>query len=123
MELTPATAGGYVALAFDRMLAVADRLGDDQVNLRPLGAHTNSVAALVTHCCGVCEFWLGHVGLGRETTRDREAEFTSSATVAELHAMAEATRRRVASDLGALEAGGGAGSPHAATLRLYVPCS
>ena len=114
MELTPATASGYVGLAFDQMLAVADRLGDDRANARPLGSQTNSVAALVAHCCGVCEFWLGHVGLGRESTRDRDAEFSHTATVQELHAMVAETRQRLDADLVALEAGGGATSAHAA---------
>jgi hypothetical protein len=117
VELTPAIAGGYVGLAFDQMLAVADRLGDVRVSQRPLGPQTNSVAALVTHCCGVCEFWLGHVGVGRESTRDRDAEFSHTATVPELHAMVAAARRQLDADLVALEAGGGAASAHGASRR------
>jgi uncharacterized damage-inducible protein DinB len=105
VELTPATASGYARLAFDRMLAVADRLGDERVNVRPIGPDTNSVAALVVHCCGVSEFWLGHVGLGRESHREREAEFSSTATVAELHTLVEATQHQVDVDLVAIEAG------------------
>ena len=66
------TATAYVHLAFDGMLAVADRLGDDRVNERPISDHTNAVGALIVHCCGVAEFWLGHVGLGRDSHRDRE---------------------------------------------------
>jgi len=105
VELTPATASGYVRLAFDRMLAVADRLGDDRVNVRPIGADTNSVAALVVHCCGVSEFWLGHVGLGRESHRERATEFSSTATVAELHALVDVAVRQLDADLLALDAG------------------
>jgi hypothetical protein len=87
------------------MLAVADRLGDERVNVRPIGPDTNAVAALVVHCCGVCEFWLGHVGLGRESHRERAAEFSSTATVAELHALVSSTQRQVDADLLALDAG------------------
>jgi len=105
VELTPATASGYVRRAFDEMLAVADRLGDERVNERPLGPDTNAVSALVIHCCGVAEFWLGHVGLGRESHRERVAEFSSTATLAELRAMADATCQQVEADLVALEAG------------------
>ena len=101
----PATASRYVRLAFDQMLAVADRLGDDRVNERPIARHTNAVAALIVHCCGVAEFWLGHVGLGRESQRDRDAEFSRTATLAELHAMVAAAREQVDADLAALEAG------------------
>jgi uncharacterized damage-inducible protein DinB len=105
VELTPATASGYVRLAFDQMLAVADRLGDDAVNVRPIGPDTNAVAALVVHCCGVAEFWLGHVGLGRASHRDRPAEFSTTATVAELHARVEAAQRQIDADLVAIDAG------------------
>ena len=111
VELTPATASGYVRLAFDQMLAVADRLGDQRVNVRPIGPDTNSVAALVIHGCGVSEFWLGHVGLGRESRRDRDSEFSSTATLAELHSRVGSSLRQVDADLAALDAG--AESPYA----------
>ena len=65
VNLDPATAERYLRHAFARMLGVADRLGDERVNVRPHGDGTNAVAALVVHCCGVAEFWLGHVALGR----------------------------------------------------------
>jgi hypothetical protein len=105
VELTPAVATGYIRLALDQMVAVAARLGDDRANLRPLGAGTNAVAALVVHCCGVCEFWLGHVGVGRPSDRDRDSEFSTTASVAELRALVDATTRQVARDLEDLEAG------------------
>lgn len=105
VELSPSTASGYVRLAFDRMLAVADRLGDERVNERPIGPDTNAVAGVIVHCCGVSEFWLGHVGVGRDSDRDREAEFTRTATVAELHDLVAATVRQVDNDLVAIDAG------------------
>ena len=105
-------------MAFERMLAVAERLGDDKVNQQPLGPATNSVAGLVVHCCGVCEMWLGHIGVGRATTRDRDAEFTTTATLAELRAMVEATCRQVDADLEAIDAG--TDSQHA-DGRVFLP--
>ena len=87
MELQRRTAELYIRHAFGQMLDVADRLGDERVNDRPLGSDTNAVAALVVHSCAVTEFWIGHVALGRPTDRDRESEFSSTATVAELHAL------------------------------------
>ena len=83
--------------AFGQMLDVADRLGDDRVNDRPLGADTNAVAALVI------QFWIGHVALGRPTTRDRESEFSSTATVAELHTLVASTLAQVSEDLTAID--------------------
>lgn len=105
MELTPATCRAYAGFAFAQMMAVAERLGDDLVNERPPGPDTNAVAAIVIHCCGVAEFWWGHVGVGRESQREREQEFSRTATVDELHALVDATQRQLDVDLDALEAG------------------
>jgi uncharacterized damage-inducible protein DinB len=105
MELERGTAELYMRHAFAQMLDVADRLGDTRVNDRPLGADTNAVAALVVHCCAVTEFWIGHVALGRPTSRDRESEFSTSATVADLHAMVESTLGQVVEDLADIDAG------------------
>ena len=116
VELSPRTATGYARLAFDQMLAVADRLGDERVNERPIAAHVNSVASLVIHCCGVSEFWLGHVGAGRASHRDRAAEFTASATVAELHERVAACLAQIEADVVAIDSG--AARPSAEGLQL-----
>jgi uncharacterized damage-inducible protein DinB len=105
MELERGTAELYMRHAFGQMVAVAERLGDERVNDRPNGPDTNAVAALVVHCCAVTEFWIGHVGLGRPTSRDRESEFSTTATVAELHAIVDATLAQVAEDLLAIDEG------------------
>jgi uncharacterized damage-inducible protein DinB len=105
MELAAATAETYLGLALRQMDDLVDRMGDDRVNERPPGPVTNSVAALVVHCHGVCEFWLGHVGLGRASTRDRDAEFTATATVHELHGLLEAMRAQLVADVRRLDAG------------------
>jgi uncharacterized damage-inducible protein DinB len=107
VNLDPTTAERYLRHAFGQMLAVAERLGDDLVNRRPHGEHSNAVAALVVHCCGVTEFWLGHVALGRPSRRDRTAEFSTEATVAELHDLVERTLATASSDIARLEAGKG----------------
>jgi uncharacterized damage-inducible protein DinB len=105
MEMKPATALAYIRDAFTKMLAVVDRLGDDKVNVEPHGPGTNSAAALVVHCCGVTRWWLGAVGLGQTVERNRDAEFEATATVAELHALVEATVAHAESDVEALDAG------------------
>lgn len=107
MDLTTTTALTYLRHAFDQLLAVADRLGEPAINTRPLGPDTNAVAALIVHCCGVTEFWLGHVALGEPSQRDRHAEFARTATLAELHALVEGTVDRAAHLLARLEAGEG----------------
>ena len=119
VELTADTALRYMRHAYDQLLTVADRLGDDRVNQRPLGPHTNAVGALIFHCCGVAEFWLGHTGLGRPSTRDRDSEFSRTATVAELHAAVEASLHQIELDLAAIQAGRTA-SEHAGA-RQHLP--
>jgi hypothetical protein len=105
MELERRTAELYLRHAFGQMLGVADRLGDGRVNDRPVGPDTNAVAALIVHCCAVTEFWVGHVALGRPTSRNREAEFSTTATVSELHGMVDATLAQAAEDLTAIDEG------------------
>jgi uncharacterized damage-inducible protein DinB len=105
VELGRGTAELYMRHAYAQMLEVADRLGDQRVNDRPIGTGTNAVAALVVHCCGVTEFWIGHVALGRPTRRDRDSEFTITATVAELHDLVDRTLAQLSEDLAAIAAG------------------
>lgn len=118
MNLEPATVDRYVRLAFDQMLHVARRLGDDRVNIRPHGPTTNAVAGLIMHCCGVSEFWLGHVGLGRPSDRERDSEFSKLTTIAELEATVEATTRQIEADLAAI--GPGAHSEFAERRQFLV---
>lgn len=61
-----------------------DDLGDDLVNTRPAGVDASSAFGLTTHILGVCEWWIGHILLGRPSERDRNGEFTATGTVAEL---------------------------------------
>jgi hypothetical protein len=105
MDLDASTAHAYLVGAFDQMLAVAAHLGDDRVNVRPPGPDTNTVAALIVHCCGVTGFWLGHVALGRPSDRDRDAELRATATVAELHERVAATLGQAEADLAAIDRG------------------
>lgn len=107
MEWGPATAEVYLRRAFAQMLQVADRMGDDTVNRRPFGPTTNPVAGLIVHCCGVADFWLGHVALGRPSDRDRDEELSRLATVAELHVLVDATVAQAIPDVGRLESGEG----------------
>ena len=105
MEMATSTATAYVRHAFAQMLDVVDRLGEDKVNVKPHGPGTNSAAVLVVHCCGVTGWWLGTVGLGRASDRDRDAEFSTVARVAELHELVAATVAQAASDLEEIDAG------------------
>ena len=105
MELAAATAVAYVQVALTQMADVVERMGDGLVNERPPGPDTNSAAALVVHSCGVGEFWLGHVGMGRPSERDRDDEFRATATVAELLDLLATAGEQIAADVHALDAG------------------
>jgi uncharacterized damage-inducible protein DinB len=104
VDLGAGTVETYVRHAIAQMHDVVDRLDDETVNRAPF-PRTNSVAALVVHCCGVGEFWLGHVGLGRASDRDRDSEFVATATRAELHARLDAAAGGIVGDVEALERG------------------
>jgi hypothetical protein len=75
IPLSAETLATYVNHAFAAMNRVLDRVDDDTVNVTPDPWGTNSIAGLVTHCCELAPSWFATPGLGRETTRDRDAEF------------------------------------------------
>jgi hypothetical protein len=84
VELTAESIEVYVRHAFAGMAGVLDRLDDEGVNQRPGDWGTNSVAGLVVHCCELAPSWFEMPGLGRDSDRDRDAEFEARATIAEL---------------------------------------
>jgi len=66
------------------MLAIVEELGDDMANAVPDLPGANSPYALVFHCCGMAEWWVGHAILGRDVPRDRDAEFIATGSIDEL---------------------------------------
>jgi uncharacterized damage-inducible protein DinB len=84
VELSAESTCVYLRHAFAGMDRVLDRLDDERVNQKPEGWGTNSVAGLIVHCCELAPSWFEMPGLGRDSDRDREAEFAATATVSEL---------------------------------------
>ena len=93
--LDPDTTLLYLNHAFTGMERVLDRVDDETVNARPERWGTNSIAGLVVHCCELAPSWFEMPGLGRASDRDREAEFASEATVAELRQRIEHARSKL----------------------------
>ena len=94
MELSAESTCVYLRHAFAGMDRVLDRLDDDLVNQKPDGWGTNSVAGLIVHCCELTPSWFEMPGLGRDSDRDRDAEFAATATVSELRKrIVDATER------------------------------
>lgn len=106
----------YVEHALGQLLGVAERVGP-RLHDRPAGERTNSVGALVLHCTEVCEFWLGHLVLGRPSARDRDAEFVATPSLKELRDRVARSTEQVARDLRAVAAGEGG---HPSELRVFA---
>ncbi len=96
MDLNADTILHYLRHAFGGMEGVLERVDDDTVNARPADWGTNSIAGLVVHCCELTPSWFMTPGLGRESERDRDAEFEATATVEELQARISQTVDRLA---------------------------
>ncbi|MBI3687730.1 MAG: DUF664 domain-containing protein [Actinobacteria bacterium] len=74
----------FVARALRGMLAIAEELGDQGVNLRVPVPGANTATGLITHSAAVVDYWVGALLARRDVVRDRDAEFARRATVAEL---------------------------------------
>jgi uncharacterized protein (DUF952 family)/uncharacterized damage-inducible protein DinB len=118
----------HIDAAFSKMLEAARR-AEDRLNHRPFGEGTNSIGGLVVHCVEVCEFWLGHVALGRQSERDRDREFRRRPTMDSLEQLVAAAGRQARADLDAIGAGEGrpsevrdflVGGPSDESLVLHV---
>jgi len=83
----------------DAMVRVVEALGDELACRRPEIDSINSPYVTLAHCIGVMDYWGGQVIAGRETNRDRNAEFRASGAVADLVARARDARRQLVRDL------------------------
>ncbi len=95
MELQSGTIRIYLRQALTGMVTALDRFSDESVNLRPHGDGTNSAAGLIVHACAAATYWFEHIGLGRPVERDRDSEFETTATVAELRGLLATTADRL----------------------------
>jgi hypothetical protein len=93
----------FVDRALEGMTAILADLGDELANLRPNLPGANSPYAIVNHCLGVVDYWVGQLVAGRPVERDRPGEFTASGPVRHLVERAEATRVQLRLDLATAE--------------------
>ncbi len=103
----------FVNDALDGMTAIVSELGDELANRRPDLPGANSAFALLTHCLGVMTYWGVHLVAGREVERDRDAEFVSRGSVADLLDQARQVRHEFERAV--------AGADPEAVLRGTVP--
>lgn len=90
----------------DRMLAIAKELGDELVNAQPSLPGGNSPYQILFHCCGMLEWWTREAVLGVDVGRDRDAEFTSTGTFAQLAERVAGVRRQLRTDLQVIDLDG-----------------
>ncbi|GAB3147873.1 hypothetical protein GCM10027258_41990 [Amycolatopsis stemonae] len=93
----------FTGRALDGMSAILASLGDEDANRRPALPGANTPYAIVTHCLGVLEFWVGSLVAGRSVHRDRAAEFTAAGPVAGLLERVEQAREQLRADLAAAD--------------------
>ena len=74
----------FMDRAIDGMMAIAEELGDERVNQSPDLPGANSPYAILIHCVGVVNYWVGTLIAGRNIQRDRDNEFKARGHVSEL---------------------------------------
>ncbi|GAA2228636.1 DinB family protein [Herbiconiux moechotypicola] len=101
--LTPDDYWYFTDRALRGLTDIVRELGDDLANRRPPLPGANSPYALLTHCLGVVDAWVGGFVAGRPIDRDRDAEFVAEGSVTALLTRAEETRGRFLLDLRAAD--------------------
>lgn len=99
LHLVPDDVLFFLDRALDGMLRIVEELGDERVNLRPDLPGANSPFAILTHCVGLTNYWLGAVLAGRQVQRDRDAEFRARGTVAEIRQAVRALQQQLRQDI------------------------
>ncbi|SMD24573.1 mycothiol transferase [Kibdelosporangium aridum] len=90
----------FMARALYGMAGIVEELGDDLANRKLPFPGANSPYAVLNHCLGAIEYWVGDVVAGRRVHRDRDAEFQASGQVGPLVARVRATVELLAKDVG-----------------------
>ncbi len=103
MTIAPEAFLPFINEALGGMVAIAEGLGDKQVNQRPDLSNTNSPYAILTHCVGMTTYWLGSVLCGRPSTRDRDSEFRARGTVAEIRQAVKALQTQIRQDISCVQ--------------------
>ncbi len=85
----------YCHRTLDGMQRAIDRLDDETVTARPGLPGANTPFGLVTHALGACEWWTAHIVCGHPSARDRDAEFDTTGTVADLREAIEIAKERL----------------------------
>lgn len=99
MEITPEDYLVFVDRALDGMTGIVEELGQELANKKPDISGANSPYAILFHCVGVCNYWIGTLLAGRQVGRDRLAEFHAKGSVHELSLAVQNLKRQIKLDL------------------------
>jgi hypothetical protein len=99
MQIAPEDFLYFINRALDGMLRIVEELGDARVNWRPDFPGANSPYAILYHCVGCTNYWLGALLAGRQVSRDRNAEFQAQGTVADMRQAVRALQQQVREDI------------------------
>jgi hypothetical protein len=89
----------FVDRALDGMSGIVEDLGYELANTKPALDGANSPYAILTHCLGVIEHWVGFRVTGRPDLRDRPAEFRATGSLGPLFERVSKARAQLAEDL------------------------
>ena len=89
----------FIDRALDGMLRIVEELGEERANMRPDLPGANSPYAILTHCIGVCHYWIGTLLGKRDFFRDRDGEFRASGTIIELRERVVELKARLLVDI------------------------
>ena len=99
MKIVPDDFLYFINVALDGMVRIVEELGDGRINLRPDIPGANSPYAILYHCVGCTNFWIGGLIAGRQVTRDRDAEFRAQGTVADIRQAVGALKNQLQKDI------------------------
>jgi hypothetical protein len=89
----------FIDRALDGMLRIVEELGDERANRCPALPGANSPYAILTHCVGVTNYWIGVLLAQRYLPRDRDAEFRAQGTVDAIRRVVHTLQQQLREDI------------------------
>jgi hypothetical protein len=89
----------FIDRALDGMLRIVEELGNERANMRPDLPGANSPYAILTHCVGVANYWIGALLAQRHLSRDRDAEFRAQGTGDDIRRVVRNLQRQLREDI------------------------
>lgn len=95
----------FIDRALEGMLRIVEELGDERANMRPNLPGANSPYAILTHCGGVTNYWIGALLAQRHIPRGRDAEFRAQGTVDAIRRVVHHLQQQLREDISHVQGG------------------